>query len=260
MSTYVKLDILNNHIALLTLNRPKAANALSQPLLEELNEKIESVNKDSSIYCTVITGAGEKAFCAGADLKERKGMDENEVITAVKNIGKSVMKLENMTMPVIAALNGAAYGGGLELALACDFRIAASSAKMGLTETSLAIIPGAGGTQRLPRIIGPSQAKRLIYTAKPIDASEALNIGLVEQITDQDALLDIVVEKAKLIAKNGPIALKQAKAAINQGLQTSITEGLKIEHSLYKKTIPTKDRLEGLAAFKEKRKPIYKGE
>ena len=260
MPSYVELDVIDKHIALITLNRPKAANALSQSLLKQLNDKIESVNNNQSIYCTIMTGAGEKAFCAGADLKERKGMDDDEVIAAVKYIGKTITNIENMRMPVIAALTGAAYGGGLELALACDFRFAANQAKMGLTETSLAIIPGAGGTQRLPRVIGPSQAKRLIYTAIPIDASEALNIGLVEQITERDALLDIVIEKAKLITKNGPIALELAKTAINQVFKTNLAEGIDIEHTLYQKTIPTKDRLEGLVAFKEKRQPIYKGE
>ena len=260
MTSLVKLKKLENRIALITLNRPKAANSLSKALLEELNSTIDQVNQDKSIYCTVITGAGHKVFCAGADLKERKGMTEAEVVSTVQKIGQTVVHIENMDMPVIAMINGVAYGGGLELALACDFRVSATDVKMGLTETSLAIIPGAGGTQRLPRIVGESQAKRLIFTAQPIDASEALNIGLVEQITDKDALLDVTTNLAKQIAQNGPIALKQAKLAINQGLQTDLAKGLEIEHSCYQKTIPTKDRIEGLTAFKEKRKPIYKGE
>lgn len=260
MPTYVELDIIDDHIALITLNRPGAANALSAALLHDLNEVIDRVNHNRHIYCTIITGAGEKAFCAGADLKERRGMTDNQVISAVRDIGQTATNIEQMTMPCIAALNGAAFGGGLELALACDFRIAANHSKMGLTETSLAIIPGAGGTQRLPRTIGISQAKRLIYTAKRIDASEALNIGLVEKITDQMVLLESVKEIAHSIIKNGPIALQQAKSAINQGLQTTIEEGLEIEHRHYVKTIPTQDRMEGLAAFQDKRKPIYKGE
>jgi len=260
MATLVKLEKLEDHIAVITLNRPEAANSLSSALLQELNIKIDQVNNDKSIYCTLITGAGEKVFCAGADLKERRDMNDEEVIEAVRQIGQTINHIENMTMPVIAMINGAAYGGGLELALACDFRISANDVKMGLTETSLAIIPGAGGTQRLPRLIGDSQAKRLIFTAQPIDASEALNIGLVEQITDKDALFDISLKLATKITKNGPIALKQAKKAINQGGQTDMIKGLEIEHSCYQKTIQTKDRIEGLAAFKEKRKPNYYGE
>lgn len=259
MSDLIDLKIVEEHIAIITLNRPGAANAMSKSLLNELNEIIVKVNYNPSIYCTIITGVGEKSFCAGADLKERKGMSENEVIDAVRYIGESVSAVEKMPMPVIAALNGVAFGGGLELALACDLRIAAMRAKLGLTEASLAIIPGAGGTQRLPRLIGLGQAKRLIYTAKPVQANDALSIGLVEQVVESDQLMSEALKLAKIIACNGPIAVRQAKIAINKGMQADLHTGLTVEHLCYKETISTADRLEGLTAFKEKRKPEYKG-
>ncbi|MBP1967939.1 enoyl-CoA hydratase/carnithine racemase [Virgibacillus natechei] len=255
----VDLKIVEEHIALITLNRSEAANAMSKSLLDDLNHTIQKVNQNTDIYCTIITGSEEKAFSAGADLKERKGMTEDQVIAAVQYIGETITTVENMRMPVIAALNGVAYGGGLELALACDLRIAADHVKMGLTEVSLAIIPGAGGTQRLPRLIGLGQAKRLIYTAKPVRAEEALTIGLVEQVAEKDKLYDETIQLAKTIASNGPIALNQAKTAINNGMQTDIASALTLEHSNYKKTIPTTDRMEGLIAFSEKRRPEYKG-
>ncbi|MFC4557252.1 enoyl-CoA hydratase [Virgibacillus kekensis] len=255
----VEYRVIEDHIAFIKLNRPEAMNAISKNLLDELNQHIQVIENDESIHCIVVTATGEKAFCAGADLKERKGMNEEQVIKAVKYIGDTVTRLENMKMPVIAAINGAAFGGGLELALGCDIRISASQAKMGLTETSLAIIPGAGGTQRLTRLVGLGQSKRLIFTAKPITASEALDIGLVEQVVDDSILEESAIELAKQIAGNGPIAVRQAKKSINEGIQTNLTSGLSIEHSCYKETIPTEDRLEGLQAFKEKRKPVYKG-
>lgn len=251
---------IKNNISVLTLKRPEAANALSIKMLDELNQAIDNIDNNSDVYCTIITGSGEKAFCAGADLKERKNMTEREVVQTVQYIGKTINRIEKMRMPVIAALNGVAYGGGLELALACDIRIASEQIKLGLTETSLAIIPGAGGTQRLPRLIGTGQAKRLIYSAKPVKAQEAYNLGLLEEITIKEQLFDTAMDLASIIAKNGPIALEQAKIAINQGMQTDITTGLQIEHLSYKQTIPTKDRQEGLLAFREKRKPMYKGE
>ncbi len=257
--SFVNLEVLDNHVAIVTLNRPEAANAMSKALLEDLYGIIQEIDQNKQIYCTVITGAGEKAFCAGADLKERRGMSNDQVIDAVRYIGKTVDAVEKMKSPVIAALNGVAFGGGLELALACDIRIATDTAKMGLTETSLAIIPGAGGTQRLPRLIGIGRAKQLIYTAKAITAEEANAIGLIEGITSRDSLRTTVLDLAKTIAKNGPIALRQAKTAINQGMQVSLTNALEIEHLCYKETIPTNDRLEGLDAFKEKRTPNYQG-
>lgn len=256
--TLVNLEIVDNHIAVITLNRPEAANAMSRALLDNLDQVVLEVNRNQQIYCVVITGSGNKAFCAGADLKERSGMTNEEVVKAVQYIGKTVTEVESINVPVIAALNGVAFGGGLELALACDIRIAANTIKLGLTETSLAIIPGAGGTQRLPRLIGIGKAKQLIYTAKAITAEEAFSIGLVEQLTTEDELLDTAINIAKTIAKNGPIALRQAKSAINQGSQVDLKAGLEIEHLCYKKTIPTNDRLEGLLAFKEKRSPVYK--
>ena len=255
----VDLEIIDRNVALVTLNRPEAANAMSKALLDELQSTVSEINSNKQITCVVITGSGDKAFCAGADLKERRGMDNDQVIDAVRYIGKSVSAVESIKVPVIAALNGVAFGGGLELALACDIRIAADTAKMGLTETSLAIIPGAGGTQRLPRLIGIGRAKQLIFSAKAITAGEALSIGLVEEVVPKEELLHYALELAKSIAKNGPVALRQAKTAINQGLQTDLSTGLEIEHLCYKETIPTNDRLEGLEAFKEKRAPVYQG-
>ncbi|RDW17733.1 enoyl-CoA hydratase [Oceanobacillus chungangensis] len=259
MEQLIKLSQEHDHIAIITLNRPEAANAMSNSLLHQLNQILQKVNEDTAINATIITNAGEKAFCAGADLKERKNMTNEQVIETVAYIGKTVNAIEHLRMPVIAAINGAAYGGGLELALACDIRIASQDTKLGLTETSLAIVPGAGGTQRLPRLVGLGHAKRLIYSAKPITAAEALNIGLVEQIFKKENLLNEAIKLAESIAANGPIAIEQAKLAINTGMQTNLLSGLAIEHEAYKKTIPTEDRLEGLHAFSEKRRPRYQG-
>src|SRR5699024_8073550 len=172
MTQLIDYEKMKEHIGLITLNRPEAANAMSKTLLEALRDTVHEIDNDPTVYCVIITGAGEKAFCAGADLKERKGMSEAQVVEAVKYIGETVSLVEHMKVPVIAAINGVAFGGGLELALACDIRIAAKDVKMGLTETSLAIIPGAGGTQRLPRLIGIGQAKKLIYTASAVTAEE----------------------------------------------------------------------------------------
>ncbi|WP_163972166.1 enoyl-CoA hydratase [Oceanobacillus halotolerans] len=259
MSMFVNWDLENDHIAIITINRPNAANALSRSVIDEFNNCIHQLNQEEDVRCVIITGAGEKAFCAGADLKERKGMSETEVMESVRSISRIATSIERITVPVIAAINGAAYGGGLELALACDLRIASRQSKMGLTETSLAIIPGAGGTQRLSRLIGLGQAKRLIYTAKPVTAEEAFKIGLVEELTEPKQLIEHAMKLAHAISKNGPIAVKQAKKAINQGFQTDITTGLEIEHLCYTKTLFSSDRLEGLQAFKEKRKPVYEG-
>ncbi|HZW69130.1 MAG TPA: enoyl-CoA hydratase [Pseudogracilibacillus sp.] len=259
MADLVQLELRDDHIAIMTLNRPDVANAMSKQLLEEINEALLSIKEHASIFCTIIIGAGDKAFCAGADLKERNGMNDREVIEAVRGIGNTILNIEQMPMPVIAALNGVAFGGGLELALGCDIRIAADHIQLGLTETSLAIIPGAGGTQRLPRLIGIGKAKQLIYTAKRLTASEAKDFGIVEEVVKSSQLLDRAIELAKEISKNGPIALEQAKTAINNGMQVDLLTGIEIEHLSYKQTLHTEDRLEGLQAFKEKRQPIYRG-
>lgn len=249
-----------NNIAVITLNRPEAANAFSKRMLFELQEVLEQIKYDQNIRTVIITGSGEKVFCAGADLKERATMTPLEVKQTVSLIRSVVNEVEQLPMPVIAAMNGAAFGGGLELALACDIRIAAYTAKVGLTETSLAIIPGAGGTQRLPRLIGIGKAKELIYTARRIEAKEAQELGMIEHVVPIEELLNKAVEIAGKIAENGPIAVGQAKLAINRGIEADLQTGLQIEQMAYAITIPTKDRTEGLTAFKEKRKPIYKGE
>ncbi|PUA36479.1 enoyl-CoA hydratase [Paenibacillus elgii] len=251
---------IGNGIVLITLNRPEAANALSIKMLEELRDAAAGCQFDRSVRCIVITGAGEKAFCAGADLKERAGMDMNQVRRTVALIRESIHALEALPQPVIAAVNGAAFGGGTELALACDLRIASETATFALTETSLGIIPGAGGTQRLPRLIGKGRAKELIFTARKIDAEEARGMGLVEHVTPPESLLDKALEIAGRIARNAPVAVAQAKFAIDKGFDADLSTGLAIEHNAYEVTIPTKDRLEGLEAFKNKRSPIFKGE
>lgn len=260
MEKQVVLSVNEEGIARITLNRPEAANALSLQMLYELHDAIYEIKYDPKVRCVIITGAGEKIFCAGADLRERAKMDPIQVKKTVALIRGNVNDIEQLPQPVIAALNGSAFGGGLEIALACDIRIAASHIKVGLTETSLAIIPGAGGTQRLPRLIGKGKAKELIYTARRIDADEAYRIGLVEHVVPLKELEDKALSIAREIAQNGPIAVQQAKFAIDKGLEVDLQNGLSIEQKAYEVLIPTKDRLEGLQAFKEKRPPQYKGE
>ncbi len=247
-------------VATITLNRPQVMNAFNFALLRALEDTMAALRFRKDIRVIIITGAGDKAFCAGADLKERATLDQVQVKEFIFTIRNLFTSIENLNKPVIAAINGVALGGGTELALACDIRLASDSASMGLTETRLAIIPGAGGTQRLPRLIGRSKAKELIFTGRRVDAHEALDIGLVNQVCSQSELLQKCHHMAAMICECGPLAVEQAKYAINNGLETDLTTGLAIESNAYWLLIPTEDRLEGLAAFKEKRKPAFKGQ
>jgi enoyl-CoA hydratase/carnithine racemase len=259
----MKEDILlveeKDGVMVITLNRPQVMNSLNFPLLRALREQVESVRFKTGIRVIIITGAGEKAFCAGADLKERATLTPDQVKEFIFTIRNLFTTIEYLNKPVIAAVNGIALGGGTELALASDIRIASKNATMGLTETRLAIIPGAGGTQRLPRLVGKGKAKELIFTGRRVDAVEAMDIGLVNKICEPSDLLDECHKMAAMICETGPIAIEQAKYAINYGLETDLHSGLAIESNAYWVCIPTDDRLEGLAAFKEKRKPQYKG-
>jgi len=259
MNEKVLLAEEKDGIAVLTLNRPKVMNSFNFALLHSLKEQVDALKFNANVRVVIITGAGRKAFCAGADLKERTTFDELQVKEFIFTIRNLFTSIEYLNKPVIAAINGVALGGGTELALACDIRIAAMNASMGLTETRLAIIPGAGGTQRLPRLIGRGKAKELIFTGRRVDAREALQIGLVNQIYDPESLLEECQKMAAMICETGPIAIEQAKYAINYGLETDLHTGLGIESNAYWVTIPTEDRLEGLAAFQAKRKPVYKG-
>jgi enoyl-CoA hydratase/carnithine racemase len=245
-------------IATLTLNRPDAMNAFSVAMLDAMGRRVADLRFDPAVRVLIITGAG-KAFSAGADLKERAGMTPEQVKGFLFNIRRLMDDIEQFPKPVIAAVNGVALGGGLELALASDIRVASQSALLGLTETRLAIIPGAGGTQRLPRLIGKGQAMEMIFTGRRIDAREALRIGLVNHVHTPEALLAECGRLAAEICESGPIAVQQAKYAIQRGLETDIQTGLAIESNAYWICIPTEDRTEGLTAFREKRKPVYKG-
>lgn len=245
---------------ILTLNRPKAMNSLNFNLLYAIRDEIDELQYRSDIRTVIITGAGTRAFCAGADLKERATLNQNEVKKFIITIRNLLSSIQNLNKPVIAAVNGIALGGGTEIALASDIRIASSNAVMGLTETRLAIIPGGGGTQRLPRIIGMGKAKELIFTGRKVDAEEAQKINLVNTVCKQEELIDQCMKMADMIAETGPIAVEQAKYAMNYGVETDLNTGLAIESNAYRVTIPTKDRVEGLTAFREKRKPVYKGE
>jgi enoyl-CoA hydratase/carnithine racemase len=259
MDQQLVLEERQGQVVVLTLNRPDVMNSFNFALLRALKERVEALQFDPDARVIIVRGAGEKAFCAGADLKERASLSETQVKEFIYTIRSLFTYIESHNKPVIAAVNGIALGGGTELALACDIRIASSNASMGLTETRLAIIPGAGGTQRLPRLVGRGKAKELIFTGRRVDAQEALQIGLVNKICPPEALLDECLAMAAMICETGPIAIQQAKYAINHGIETDLHTGLAIESNAYWITIPTEDRTEGLTAFREKRKPVYKG-
>jgi len=246
-------------VLMLTFNRPAVMNSLNFALLHALAGEIEAVRLRADVRVLIVTGAGEKAFCAGADLKERAGLSPEKVREYIYTIRNLFTAIEYLNKPVIAAVNGIALGGGTELALASDIRVVAATASMGLTETRLAIIPGAGGTQRLPRLVGKGKAKELIFTGRRVDAVEAFDIGLANKICEPSELLAECRNMAAMICETGPIAIEQAKYAINYGLETDLQTGLAMESNAYWVCIPTEDRQEGLAAFREKRKPVYKG-
>jgi enoyl-CoA hydratase/carnithine racemase len=243
-----------------TLDRAAVRNALSRAMVEELAGHLERTSADRTLAAVVITGAGDQAFCAGADLKERAGMTEEQVRGFLERLRGMARALEKSDRVFIAAVNGAALGGGAELALACDLRVASPGALFGLTEVTLGIIPGGGGTQRLARLIGPGRAKDLILTGRRVGADEALALGLVQAVARERSALEEALALAEVIARNAPLALAAAKHAIDEGLDRELDEALSLEHRHYEKTLASKDRLEGLAAFREKRSPRFSGE
>lgn len=255
----VVLFEVKNHIAYVTVNRPDVLNCFDYLTLAALQETVDQIADNNDIRVVIFTGAGTKAFSAGADLKERKTLNETEVKRNVKAIRDVFNSIAALPQPTIAAVNGHALGGGFEWLLACDFAIAADHAKLGLTETSWAIIPGAGGTQRLPRLIGEMKAKELIFTAKKLTAAEALAEGIILKVVPVEEVLAASEELASAIMKNGPVAVRQAKYAITKGMDTDLQSALAIETEAYQVVIPTTDRLEALQAFSEKREPVFTG-
>ena len=245
------------HIAVATINRPKALNALNSQVLEDIDQLVEQVKADDEIRALVITGSGEKAFVAGADIGEMSTLTKAEGEAFGKKGNDVFRKLETLPIPTIAAVNGFALGGGCELTLACDLRIASDRAKFGLPEVTLGIIPGGGGTQRLPRLIGVARAKELIFTGGVIDAKEADRIGLVNRVVPHDDLMDTCRSLAKTIAQNAGYAVSLAKEAINASGDTDLKNGLRREADLLGLAFATHDKQEGMTAFLERRKPEF---
>jgi methylglutaconyl-CoA hydratase len=257
---YLEYDIDEKRLAYLVLNRPEKMNALSKEMILQLQSCLDELSqkaKTKSVSCVIVKTNQPKAFCAGADLSERIAMNSAEVSQTLASQRKIMDSLAALECVTIASVQGLAFGGGLELALSCDLRIAATGAQMGLTETKLAIIPGAGGTQRLTRLLGVGKSKELIFRGRRLSAEEAFQIGLVNEVaSDSDS---ISKKWGKEICEAGPVALVAAKQAIDGGLSLSLSQALDHERSCYEKVLNTEDRIEGLKAFSEKRKPNYKG-
>ncbi|MDB3868616.1 enoyl-CoA hydratase-related protein [Candidatus Marinimicrobia bacterium] len=244
-------------LAFLTLSR-QPVNALSRKFIASLSVLIDEISKDPKIKVLIISSSIEH-FCAGADLKERANLTINETEVAVSGIGDCFSKLENLPFPTISAINGSVLGGGLELSLCCDFRIAEDSAILGLPETSLGIIPGAGATQRLPKLIGLSKAKYWIYSARKFSAEEAFIDGLVDFLSPNGEVLETAIDLATELMENAPLSLRASKHAISKGFQSSVGDGLKAEKEGYRMILNSADRLEALKAFSEKRPPQWSG-
>lgn len=246
------LTAKEGHVATITINRPKALNALSTQVLTELNAALDEVAADQDVYALVITGAGEKSFVAGADIAEMKDKSVEEAAVYGKFGNEVFRKIETFRCPVIAAVNGFALGGGCELAMSCDIRVASENAVFGQPEVGLGITPGFGGTQRLARLVGAGIAKEMIFTARNIKAERAAEIGLVNKVVAAEELMPTVMKMAAGIAKNAPIAVAYAKKAINNGLQTDIDAGIAIEVEEFSNCFASEDQTYGMTCFLEK--------
>jgi len=250
----------DDHILVVTLNRPEVSNALNTQMGLDLVELFEAFSTDlADLRAVIVTGSGGKAFCAGGDLKERNGMTDESWRAQHLIFERMVRAMLGCPIPLLAAVNGAAYGGGCEIASAADFIYASDNARFALTEVTLGIMPGAGGTQNLPRAMGERRAKELILSGLPFTAAEAEAWGLVNRVLSEGELMKAAFAIAERIAGNGPISVRQAKQAIHRGLQMSLADGLTFEIEAYNRLVPTEDRREGVRAFNERRKPDFKG-
>lgn len=260
MSAYENLLFeAENGIGIVTINRPKALNALNAATIYELDRMFDELAKDDTVKAVILTGSGQKSFVAGADITEMQAMSAIEG----RNWGKLAQavfnKIENLPKPVIAAVNGYALGGGCEISMACDIRIAAENAKFGQPEVSLGIPPGFGGTQRLPRLVGKGRAKELLFTADMIDAEEAYRIGLANKVVASEELMETAKAMAQKIMSRAPIAVQVCKAAVNEGMDTDLESGVAYEAEVFGLCFATDDQKEGMTAFVEKRKAVFTG-
>lgn len=253
-------QVIDTHVLLITLNRPQVGNALNTQMGHDLFDLWSRLTEDpADIRCVVLTGAGEKIFCAGGDLKERNGMTKEQWIKQHQLFERMYWTLTDMPLPVIAAVNGHAYAGGFETVLSCDFAYASSNARFALTEVTLGIMPGAGGTQNLPRAIGERKAKEMLMTGQPIDAAKALEWGILNALTEPGQVLPMALQTARQIAGNAPLSVRQIKKSVRYGHQMELRTAFRFEVEAYNHLVETEDRYEGVRAFNEKRKPVFKG-
>lgn len=256
----VALEQLAGKVLLVTLNRPSVANALNTQMGVDLLEVFAALlAQPDACRAVVLTGAGERAFCAGGDLKERQGMTDEQWQAQHLIFERMIRAIIECPMPVIAAVNGAAYAGGCEIALGCDFIYAARTARFALTEVTLGIMPGAGGTQTLPRAVGLRRAKEVLLTGRPFSAEDAHAWGMVNCLCEPGRVVQDAVETAAAIADNAPISVRQAKRSMQYGTGMSLADGMLFEIEAYNRMVPTEDRREGISSFIEKRKPVFKG-
>jgi enoyl-CoA hydratase len=256
----IGVDDQGGGLTILTLNRPAVANAMNTQMGRDLLAFFDGVNADPLAHrCIVMTGAGDKAFCAGGDLKERQGMSDETWQAQHLLFERAIRAFIGCPVPVLGAINGAAYAGGCELALCCDFLYASETARFALTEVTLGIMPGAGGTQSLPRAVGARRAKEILLTGKPFTAQQAFDWGMVNRVCTAETLLAETLETAAVIAANAPISTRQIKQSVNYGLNMDLASGMMFEIEAYNRMVPTEDRREGIRAFNEKRKPNFQG-
>lgn len=254
------LEMVEPHVLVIKLNRPEVANAINTQMGHDMLDLWRRLTDNAGdVRCAILTGTGDKIFCAGGDLKERNGMTKQQWVAQHELFERAYWTLVEVPVPIIAAINGHAYAGGLETALACDFLYAANTARFALTEVSIGIMPGGGGTQNLPRAVGERRAKEIILTAKPFSAQQAADWGLVNRVCEPAELMPAALETARAIAGNAPLSIRQAKKSIHFGLQMELKTAYRFEVEAYNHLVETEDRYEGIRAFNEKRKPVFKG-